>query len=49
LATAAIACIGPVTEQAVRQRGFEPSVVSEVHTINGLVEAMVRWAQVKTR
>ena len=48
LATAAIACIGPVTEQAVRQRGFEPSVVSEVHTVKGLVEALAHWAQLQS-
>ena len=49
LTTAAIACIGPVTEQAIRQRGFEPSVVSEVHTVKGLVEAITDWARAKVR
>lgn len=48
LTTAAIACIGPVTEAAIRQRDLEPSIIAKVHTVNGLVDALVCWAQ-KTR
>jgi uroporphyrinogen-III synthase len=36
-----IACIGPVTAAAVREEGFEPSVVAEAHTVEGLVSALV--------
>jgi uroporphyrinogen III methyltransferase/synthase len=35
-----IACIGPVTAQAVREAGLEPAVVASEHTIAGLVQAL---------
>lgn len=47
LDTAAVAVIGPVTEQACRERGISPTVVSQVHTVDGLVDALVSWAQLK--
>ncbi len=40
----AVAVIGPVTEQTCRQRGIEPAIVSQTHTIDGLVEALAEWA-----
>jgi uroporphyrinogen III methyltransferase/synthase len=36
-----VACIGPVTLEAVRELGVEVNVVSKEHTVNGLVEAIV--------
>jgi len=41
LAKAGLACIGPVTEEAVRALGLEPAVVAEEHTAAGLVRAMI--------
>lgn len=35
-----IACIGPVTAQAVREAGLEPAIVAHEHTIPGLVRAL---------
>jgi len=39
----AVACIGPVTAQTARELGLEPAVVAEEYTIEGLLEALVRW------
>ena len=36
-----VACIGPITADTARRHGLEPAVVAEVHTIPGLVEALV--------
>jgi uroporphyrinogen-III synthase len=41
----AMACIGPVTADAVRRSGVEPAVEATVHTVDGLVEAIVAWAR----
>ncbi|GBC98900.1 Uroporphyrinogen-III C-methyltransferase [bacterium HR17] len=49
LQNAAIAVIGPVTEQAVRQRGFVPAIVSAVHTIDGLVDALTQSPLVREK
>lgn len=38
---AVVACIGPVTAQAARERGLHVDVVAPVHTEEGLVEALV--------
>jgi uroporphyrinogen III methyltransferase/synthase len=35
-----IAAIGPVTAQTLRESGFEPHVIADEHTINGLVSAL---------
>lgn len=43
LAGVAVACIGPVTAQTARELGLEPAVVAEEYTIDGLLEALVRW------
>lgn len=45
LDNAAIAVIGPVTEQACKEFGFVPKIVAEVHTIDGLVNAIVSWVK----
>ncbi len=36
------ASIGPVTSRTLRDHGIEPTVEADVHTIDGLVDAMVR-------
>jgi uroporphyrinogen-III synthase len=41
----AVACIGPVTAAAVRAAGITPAVVAPVHTIPGLVDALITWAR----
>ena len=38
-----IACIGPRTAEVVREIGYEPSVIAETHTADGLVQAMDRY------
>ena len=43
LAKHVLACIGPVTADALRTYGLEPAVVAETHTISGLVEALVAY------
>ncbi|NPV52717.1 MAG: uroporphyrinogen-III C-methyltransferase [Firmicutes bacterium] len=40
-----IACIGPITAEAVQDFGLEPEIVAAEHTIPGLVEALVKWAE----
>ncbi|NNE72047.1 MAG: uroporphyrinogen-III synthase [Acidimicrobiales bacterium] len=42
----AIASIGPVTTAAIRAAGHEVAVEASPHTIDGLVEAIVTWAEV---
>ena len=39
---ALIYCIGPVTAQTARELGLEPAAVAAEHTLDGLVEALVR-------
>ncbi len=38
-----LACIGPITAAAVREEGFEPVIVADEHTIDGLVRALVAY------
>jgi uroporphyrinogen III methyltransferase/synthase len=38
-----VACIGPVTAATARDRGLSVDVVADVHTVAGLVEALVQW------
>lgn len=45
LDSAAVAVIGPVTEQACKEFGVVPRIVAQVHTIDGLVGAIVSWAE----
>jgi len=40
IAASVIACIGPVTAQAVREAGFEPRIVASEQTVAGLVRAL---------
>jgi uroporphyrinogen III methyltransferase / synthase len=35
-----LASIGPITSQTIREAGYEPAVEADVHTIDGLVEAL---------
>jgi uroporphyrinogen III methyltransferase/synthase len=35
-----VACIGPVTVEAVRELGLDVKIISKEHTVNGLVEAI---------
>ena len=38
-----VACIGPVTAQTARDAGLRVDVEAEVHTVEGLVDALLRW------
>ena len=42
---AAVACIGPITAATAREAGLEVTVVATEHSIEGLVEAIVEWAE----
>jgi uroporphyrinogen-III synthase len=35
-----IACIGPITEQAALDEGFEVNAVAEEYTTDGLIDAL---------
>lgn len=48
LKPAAIAAIGPVTEQAISRSGLNVSIVPKEATIKAMVEAVINWAT-KTR
>ena len=37
------ASIGPITSQALRERGFAPDIEAEEYTSEGLVEAIVEY------
>ena len=37
-----IACIGPITEHAAREEGFEVDVVAEEYTTDGLISALLK-------
>jgi uroporphyrinogen-III synthase len=39
-----VACIGPVTAATARGRGLTVDVEADVHTVDGLVAALVGWA-----
>jgi uroporphyrinogen III methyltransferase / synthase len=40
-----VACIGPVTAGTARRHGLDVTVESDVHTIPGLLDALVAWAR----
>jgi uroporphyrinogen III methyltransferase / synthase len=40
-----VACIGPITADTARRRGLDVTIEAPVHTIGGLVDAIVEWAQ----
>ena len=42
-----VACIGPVTACTAMKAGLKVDVVASVHTVEGLVEALTRWADDK--
>ena len=42
-----IACIGPITERAAREEGFEVSVVGEEYTTDGLINAICNAASLE--
>ena len=44
LAGLTVASIGPVTSRTARELGLTVDVEAEVHTIPGLVDALLRWA-----
>ncbi len=37
-----VACIGPITAEVVRELGVDVDIVAEVHTIDGLTDAILR-------
>ena len=39
-----VACIGPVTAATAREHGLTVDVEADVHTVDGLVDALVAWA-----
>jgi uroporphyrinogen III methyltransferase / synthase len=39
-----VACIGPVTAETARRHGLDVAVEAEVHTVDGLVDALLGWA-----
>lgn len=41
---ATVACIGPVTAATARDHGLAVTIEAPVHTIDGLVSALVEWA-----
>ena len=43
MASVAIACIGPITEKTVEEKGLRAAVVSQEYTIPGLVRAMIAY------
>lgn len=45
----AIASISPVTSATLRDLGIEPAIEARVYTAEGLVEALVQWAQANSR
>ena len=42
-----LACIGPITAEACKEYHLTPSVVADVYTIDGLIDAMERGVQKK--
>ena len=40
-----VACIGPITARTALEAGLRVEVVAPVHTVDGLVEALVQWAK----
>ena len=42
---AVVACIGPITAATARAHGLTVDVEAEVHTVDGLVAALVAWAR----
>ena len=36
-----VACIGPVTADAAARQGLQVDIVADVHTVDGLVDALI--------
>ncbi len=45
LQSAAIACIGPITADAARRAGLPVTIVAPEHTLQGLIEALIRFIE----
>ena len=43
----AMACIGPITSRAATLAGFQPEIVATTYTVDGLVEAICRYIEMK--
>jgi len=43
----AMACIGPITSRAAMLAGFQPEIVATSYTVDGLVEAICRYIEMK--
>lgn len=41
----AVACIGPITSATARELGVKVDIEAPVHTLDGLVDALVLWAE----
>jgi uroporphyrinogen III methyltransferase / synthase len=39
-----VACIGPITADTARRHGLDVTIEADVHTIPGLLDALVAWA-----
>ena len=46
---ARLVSIGPITSQALRERGLEPHLEADPHDIDGVLFALIADAQQKTR
>ncbi|RIL10715.1 MAG: uroporphyrinogen-III synthase, partial [Proteobacteria bacterium] len=40
-----LVAIGPVTASAITEAGFEPALVAEPHTSQGIVCSIIKWAE----
>jgi uroporphyrinogen III methyltransferase/synthase len=38
-----VACIGPITARAARERGLPVHIEAEEHTVDGLIQALVEF------
>jgi uroporphyrinogen III methyltransferase/synthase len=38
-----LACVGPSTAKAVQKAGLKAGIIAEKYTVNGVVEALVKW------
>ncbi len=45
LANSKIVTISPITSDTIRELGYEPAVEAEVYTMDGIVEAILKYAQ----
>jgi uroporphyrinogen III methyltransferase/synthase len=46
---AVVVCIGPVTADAARSAGFEPTLVAESATQDDLIDHVARWFAARSR